>query len=145
MFLNNVFQLCMSRVDQSGEQQDLVDVDFDFFNFEEIDFKAISLLCRQLFSHDAKDFDFGKVADFLIADNALGSTVKCDGEQSDPYAFCACLDLAKYADVGFVLQSLSPSIVPNSQIHSMKPFHPFVNTSSPKYRAILKPLQSRNY
>lgn len=121
-------------------QNELVDVDFDFFNFEEIDFKAISLLFRQLFSHDAKDFDFGKVADFLIADNALGSTVKCDGEQSDPYAFCACLDLATHANVSFMLRK--KVYRPSSQklmgqdmhraYHSMKPLHPLENTSWPR-------------
>lgn len=78
----------------------MLDVDFDFFNFSEIDFKALSLLMRQLLSHDAKMFEFGSVADFLIADNALGSTVKCDGQESDPYAFCTVLDLSKHAQVG---------------------------------------------
>lgn len=84
---------------QMSTQSELVDVDFDFFNFCDIDFKALGLLLRQLFSHDASEFDFSGLSDFLIADNALGSTVKTDGEQSDPYAFCAMINLAEHAEV----------------------------------------------
>jgi hypothetical protein len=76
----------MSESEDEGLQE-VVDVDFDFYDLVEDDFHALSNLLKQLLSHDAKDFDVSGIADCLIHQK-LGSTVKCDGLASAAYAFC---------------------------------------------------------
>ena len=84
---------CILRL-QAAETFDFqVDVDFDFFDLAAIDYHSIGLLLRQLLSHDAPDFDISALTNAILEQN-LGSTVKCDGQESDPLAFCTALNLA---------------------------------------------------
>lgn len=78
--------------DEEMPTPDLVDVDFDFYNFNSIDYTSLGLLLRQLFSHDALQVDVPALTAFII-ETSFGSTVKCDGEESDPYAFCTAINL----------------------------------------------------
>ena len=75
-------------------------VDFDFFDLRPIDRQAIRNLLQQLLSHDASAVDLGGLADVMIErEEAIGSTVKCDGAESDPYAFCSLVNPAAQRDV----------------------------------------------
>ncbi|ORY85650.1 BCP1 family, partial [Protomyces lactucae-debilis] len=71
---------------------DMIDVDFEFFDLAPIDFHALNTLLKQLMGPDAIKFELGALADLLLA-NKIGSTVKVDGEESDPYAFLTVLNL----------------------------------------------------
>lgn len=106
-------------------------MDFEFFNFEPIDYKSVSNLLRQLLTHDADLFHIGALADFLVQDdNVLGSTVKCDDE-GDPYAFCTLIDLASHATVcPWSLALLRSAADPG--LRSIQPFPPFWPTCSLK-------------
>lgn len=84
--------------DTEMETPDLVDVDFDFYDFKEIDYHSLGLLLRQLFSHDAGEFDIAALTNFMI-EHKFGSTIKCDGEESDPYAFCTAVNLNTQQEV----------------------------------------------
>ncbi|KAI6137332.1 p21-C-terminal region-binding protein-domain-containing protein [Pisolithus sp. B1] len=71
-----------------------VDVDFDFFNLNaEVDYHAINRLLIQLFGADAEGLHTGTLADLILsaADSGVGSTIKTDGEESDPCAFLTVL------------------------------------------------------
>lgn len=51
---------------------------------------------RQLFDVDNELFDLSELADLILAQPLLGSTVKCEGNESDPYAFLTVLNLHQH-------------------------------------------------
>lgn len=71
----------------------MLDVSFDFFDPQPHDYHSIKLLLSQLMSHDAKDLDMGGVADLVLEQKLVGSTVKTDGAEGDPYAVLTVLNL----------------------------------------------------
>lgn len=71
----------------------MIEVDFDFFNPTEIDFHSIKLLLTQLLSHDSINLDLGSISDLIISQSNIGSVVKTDGEESDPFAILSVLNL----------------------------------------------------
>ncbi|ODV90951.1 hypothetical protein CANCADRAFT_11320, partial [Tortispora caseinolytica NRRL Y-17796] len=79
---------------EDEHEQEIVNVDFDFFDTKEIDFEAIQNLLRQLFNVDGPLFDLTSLADIIIKQN-IGSSVKCDGEDSDPFAFLSVVSLKR--------------------------------------------------
>ncbi|KAF7730572.1 Mss4p nuclear export [Apophysomyces ossiformis] len=84
----------VSSSDESdGAPQDIVDVDFDFYNPEEIDFHALKRLLSQLFSSDSELINISDIVDILIEENHVGTTVKVDGQESDPYAILSVINL----------------------------------------------------
>ncbi|ORX99784.1 hypothetical protein K493DRAFT_257000 [Basidiobolus meristosporus CBS 931.73] len=80
-----------------GDDMDVVDVDFDFFDPKEIDFHAIKNLLKQLFGADHELVNLSELADLIIGQPLLGSTVKVDGE-GDPYAFMSILNMQVHKD-----------------------------------------------
>ncbi|KAG6329125.1 hypothetical protein ID866_9964 [Astraeus odoratus] len=81
--------------DESDEETPaLVDVDFDFFGLNaDADYHALNRLLIQLFGADSEALQTGKIADLVlsVADTGVGSTIKTDGEDSDPCAFLTVL------------------------------------------------------
>ena len=55
-------------------------------------------LLRQLFDVDAQLLDISGLTDLILKQPLLGSTVKCDGNESDPYAFLTVLNLREHGD-----------------------------------------------
>ncbi|KAJ3038325.1 Mss4p nuclear export [Rhizophlyctis rosea] len=84
--------------DSDGEEEEdldktTVDVDFDFFDPKPIDFHGLKSLLKQTFSNDAENMDISGLADLIIAQEAVGTMVKCDGKESDPYAVLTVVNL----------------------------------------------------
>lgn len=77
----------------SDSEEDIVNVDFDYFNFREIDFHSTKNLLRQLLGPDNIQFDLSSLTDLVISQTSLGSTIKTDGEESDPLAILTAIDL----------------------------------------------------
>jgi hypothetical protein len=73
--------------------QSLIDVDFEFFDPKGIDFLAIKRLLVQLFQLDAEQLLLDQLAELILSQPLLGTTVKTDGIDSDPYAFLTVLNL----------------------------------------------------
>lgn len=83
----------------SCQDFDLVNVEFEFFNFDpEIDFHGVKSLLRQLLDVDAPLFDISGLADLILAQHTIGSTVKVDDKGNDAYAFLTCLNLREHRD-----------------------------------------------
>ncbi|KAH8808871.1 p21-C-terminal region-binding protein-domain-containing protein [Xylogone sp. PMI_703] len=83
----------------SDEDMDIVNVDFEWFNFDsEIDFHGVKSLLRQLLDVDAQLFDISALTDLIISQNSIGSTVKVDGKETDPYAFLTVLNLHEHRE-----------------------------------------------
>ncbi|KAL0075942.1 p21-C-terminal region-binding protein-domain-containing protein [Phycomyces blakesleeanus] len=76
-----------------GLPDDIVNVDFDFFNPEPVDFHALKRLLGQLFSSDAELINLSDIVDIIIEENHVGTTVKVDGQESDPYAILSVINL----------------------------------------------------
>ncbi|KAI7523864.1 hypothetical protein KC331_g18428, partial [Hortaea werneckii] len=81
----------------SEEEEDdasIINIDFEWFDPRpEIDFHGLKMLLRQLFDVDNDLFDLSELTDMILAQPLLGSTVKCEGEESDPYAFLTVLNM----------------------------------------------------
>ncbi|KZT08998.1 uncharacterized protein LAESUDRAFT_742221 [Laetiporus sulphureus 93-53] len=84
-------------VDSDGDnasERSLVNVDFDFFDPNpEIDYLALKRLAAQLFQADSEQLHLNDLADLILSQPLVGTTVKCDGRESDPYAFLTVLNM----------------------------------------------------
>ncbi|KAL2849047.1 p21-C-terminal region-binding protein-domain-containing protein [Aspergillus pseudodeflectus] len=119
--------------ESSDEDMDMVNVDFEWFDPQEIDFHGLKNLLRQLFDVDAQDFELSAIADMIITQGLLGSTVKVDGKDSDPYAFLTVLNLQEHNDKPAIktlttyLQrkaKANPSLEPLANLLSQTPIPP---------------------
>ncbi|KAI0308531.1 p21-C-terminal region-binding protein-domain-containing protein, partial [Amylostereum chailletii] len=80
--------------DDDGNQINLVNVDFDFFDPNpDVDFLALKRLLLQLFQADAEHLFPHDLADLVLSQPHVGSTVKTDGKESDPYAILTVLNM----------------------------------------------------
>lgn len=113
---------------------DIVNVDFEWFDPQPaVDFHGLKNLLRQLFDADAQDFDISALADLILSQPLLGSTVKVDGNESDPYAFLTVLNLQEHKDKPVIQQLTSyvqrkassvPSLAPLATLLSQTPVPP---------------------
>ncbi|KAJ5101883.1 hypothetical protein NUU61_004105 [Penicillium alfredii] len=77
----------------------MVNVDFEWFDPQPaVDFHGLKNLLRQLLDADSQIFDMSALADLILSQPLLGSTVKVDGNESDPYAFLSVLNLQEHKD-----------------------------------------------
>lgn len=77
----------------------MVNVDFEWFNFApDIDFHGTKSLLRQLLDVDATLFDISGLADLILSQPTIGSTVKVDGKETDAYAFLTALNLHEHRE-----------------------------------------------
>lgn len=81
----------------------MLDVEFEWFDPQpEHDFHGLKTLLRQLLDVDAQSFDLSALADLILAQPLLGSTVKVDGNETDPYAFLTVVNLHEHKVLRFV-------------------------------------------
>lgn len=72
----------------------MVNVDFEWFDPQPaVDFHGFKTLLRQLLDVDAQLFNLSELTDLILSQPTLGSTVKVDGNETDPYAFLTVLNL----------------------------------------------------
>ncbi|EER26977.1 hypothetical protein CPC735_023130 [Coccidioides posadasii C735 delta SOWgp] len=82
------------------EDTEIVNVEFEWFDPQPaVDFHGLKVLLRQLFDSDAQLFDLSALTDLILSQPLLGSTVKVDGNETDPYAFLTVLNLHQHRDV----------------------------------------------
>ena len=75
----------------------MLDVEFEWFDPQpEHDYHGIKTLLRQLFDADAHLFDLSALTNLILAQPLLGSTVKVEGNETDPYAFLTVLNLYEH-------------------------------------------------
>ncbi|KAF4636282.1 hypothetical protein G7Y89_g1796 [Cudoniella acicularis] len=89
------------EADDSGSDDDvdMVNVDFEWFNFKpDIDFHGLKSLLRQLFDVDAQLFNLSALANLILSQPTIGSTVKVDGEDTDAYAFLTVLNVHEHRE-----------------------------------------------
>lgn len=75
----------------------MVNVDFEWFDPQPaVDFHGLKTLLRQLLDADEQLFDISALADLILSQPLLGSTVKVDGNETDPYAFLSVINLKEH-------------------------------------------------
>ncbi|KAG1839639.1 p21-C-terminal region-binding protein-domain-containing protein [Suillus subalutaceus] len=88
--------------DSDSDSEDtptFIDVDFDFFSFNATnDYHAIKRLLDQLFGVDAEGLSTHALADLVLSQPDIGTTIKTDGEESSPYAFLSVLNIGVHND-----------------------------------------------
>lgn len=76
---------------------ELINVEFEWFDPKaDVDFHGLKTLLRQLLDNDAQLFDMSALADLILSQPLLGSTVKVDGIETDPYAFLSVLNISEH-------------------------------------------------
>lgn len=79
------------------QDYDEIRQEFEFFDPQSPwDFEGFKRLLRQLFDADATCFHLGAIADLILAQPLLGSTIKTEGNESDPHAFLTILNLQQH-------------------------------------------------
>lgn len=101
--------------DSGDEDEDIVNVDFDFFSPKEIDFHSTKNLLRQLFGPDSILFDLSTLSDLIISQSDLGSTIKTDGENSDPLAILTAINLKDQSKAQSVKKGLIDYFIQKTQ------------------------------
>ncbi|CAA21060.2 nuclear export chaperone [Schizosaccharomyces pombe] len=86
---------------------DFINVDFEFFDPQPIDFHAFKNLLKQLLGYDHTNVNLSALADLILSQPLLGSTVKVDGNNSDPYAMLSVINLNTRRDEPVIKQLTS--------------------------------------
>ncbi|KAI6046977.1 p21-C-terminal region-binding protein-domain-containing protein [Pisolithus marmoratus] len=103
------------------------DADYDNSD-EEVDYHAIKRMLIQLFGADAEGLHTGRLADLILsaADSGVGTTIKTDGEDSDPCAFLTVLSCNAHRDhpamkavMEYVLSKTSADLAFHSTLSSL--------------------------
>ncbi|KAF2425509.1 hypothetical protein EJ08DRAFT_700315 [Tothia fuscella] len=118
--------------ESSDEDMDMVDVDFEWFDPQpEVDFHGLKTLCRQLFDIDAQLFDLSALVDLILSQPLLGSTVKVDGNETDPYAFLTVLNLHVHREVSVIKTLTSYLLSKSTTTPSLSALTPLLSPESP--------------
>lgn len=73
-------------------------MDFEWFNFDPIDFHGVKALLKQVLDVDNTLFDISALADLILSQPTIGSTVKVDGKETDPYAMMTAINLQEHRE-----------------------------------------------
>ncbi|KAK4954302.1 Mss4p nuclear export [Elasticomyces elasticus] len=119
--------------EDSGSDDDasILNVDFEWFDPQPaVDFHGFKTLLRQLFDADNQLFDLSALADLILSQPTLGSTVKCDGNESDPYAFLTVLNLHQHRDVPVIKELTRYLVEKATSIDSLKSLQGLLGSDS---------------
>ncbi|KAH3682883.1 hypothetical protein WICPIJ_006139 [Wickerhamomyces pijperi] len=90
--------------DQEEAEQsegEIINIDFDFFDInKEIDFHSLKNLARQLIGEDSKKLNLSALTDLIL--ESPTTTIKTDGNDSDPYAFLAPLSFKELKNTDYM-------------------------------------------
>ncbi|PHH76806.1 hypothetical protein CDD82_3796 [Ophiocordyceps australis] len=120
--------------DGSADDEDfnMVDVEFEWFNFDpDIDFHGVKSLLRQLLDVDASLFDMSALANLVLSQPTIGSTVKVDGKATDAYAMLTVLNTLEHRDEASMKPVLEYLVEKASSTDSLSAVAHLINAGSP--------------
>lgn len=86
-------ELQEEEIIQDGDD-DMINIDFDFYNLNpNIDFHATKNFLRQLFQDDSIFFPLSEVADLILKEGNVGTTIKAGGTETDPFSIISVLSI----------------------------------------------------
>lgn len=124
---------------QQGEEgEEIINVDFDYFDLNpDVDFHATKNFLRQLFGDDASLFDISSLADLVLTKNSVGTTIKTEGTESDPFAVLSVINLTENINkpciktlVDYVIQKTSKDMEFNLMLRKLLPTDQKANDSA---------------
>ncbi|CAG8445786.1 14597_t:CDS:2 [Ambispora leptoticha] len=104
--------------DESDEDNEfkILNVDAEFFDPQPSDFLAIKNLLTQLFSADSVLFNLSELTELIINQPLLGTTVKLEGSESDPFALLTVLNVNVHQSkpcmktlINYILEKTDPN------------------------------------
>ena len=89
---------------EASETEKEIAVDFEFFNMSEIDFHSVKQFLMVAFGATGHSINISEMATLITEECAdhVGTTLKTDGEQSDPLAITTCIPLALASSKAFL-------------------------------------------
>lgn len=110
----------------------MVDVEFEWFNFDpEVDFHGTKSLLRQLFDVDASLFNISAMADLILSQPTIGSTVKVDGKATDAYALLTALNTSEHREKEAMKQLLTYLADKTQKSESLAPVAELLRANKP--------------
>ncbi|KAF9074037.1 p21-C-terminal region-binding protein-domain-containing protein [Rhodocollybia butyracea] len=111
----------------SDSDVSIIDVDFDFCSINSsIDYQAIKRLLVQLFQRDADLFHLHELTELILSQPHIGTTVKTDGQESDPYALLTVVNMHAHQDnpsikalVAYFIQKSSSDAVLHASLQNL--------------------------
>lgn len=97
--------------DDGEAAEEIVNIDFDFFNGNPIDFHALKNLMRQLLGpQESSRVQISQLADLIL--ESPTTTIKTDGEESDPYCFLSFVNYKEHRDSDYAryLHKVDPKL-----------------------------------
>jgi protein BCP1 len=96
----------------------MINVEFEWFNMKpDIDFHGLKSLLRQLFDVDSQLIDLSALTELILSQPTIGSTVKVDGEETDPYAFLTVLNMREHRE-NPAIKAIGSYLIEKSKINS---------------------------
>ncbi|OHE94735.1 hypothetical protein CORC01_09952 [Colletotrichum orchidophilum] len=130
----------VKMADESSDDEDfdVVNVDFEWFNFDpEVDFQGTKTLLRQLLDVDSTLFNISGLADLILSQPTIGSTVKVDGKENDAYALMTALNIQEHSQKP-AMAELAKYIIDKSQTNAALAAIPqVINNSSAQVGLVL--------
>lgn len=84
----------LQQEEMIDEGDEIVNIDFDFYNLNpNVDFHATKNFLRQLFQDDSILFPLSELADLILQEGHIGTTIKTDGPESDPFSILSIIDI----------------------------------------------------
>ncbi|KAG0001980.1 Mss4p nuclear export [Entomortierella chlamydospora] len=79
-----------------GDLEDIINVDFEFFDPKEDDFHAVKNLLGQYFASDSILFGLSELSELIVSQPNVGTTIKVNGADSDPYSILTVLNMNQH-------------------------------------------------
>jgi protein BCP1 len=115
----------------SDDDEDMLNVDFEWFDPQPaVDFHGLKTLLRQLFDVDNQLFDLSELADMILAQPTLGSTVKCEGNESDPFAFLTVLNMHQHREKAVIKELTKYLLSKTKDVDSLRQLENLLSPSS---------------
>lgn len=86
---------------ENEEINEIIDVDFEFFDPQPQDFHGYKILLKQTFGNDHESVNLSDLADLVLSQPLLGSSVKVQSEdckKEDPYAMLSVINMQEHKD-----------------------------------------------
>lgn len=94
---------------------DIVNVDFEFFDPQPQDFHGLRTLIRQLLSADSTMVNISSLVDLILSQPTIGSTVKTEGHEGDPFGFLTVLNANEHVNNNEGMKGLLEYLVKKSK------------------------------
>ncbi|KAF8417075.1 protein bcp1 [Tirmania nivea] len=104
--------------DSDSDDFDEFPVDFEMFDPQPAhDFHGLKILIRQLLDIDSTLFDTSALADLVLSQPLVGTTIKVDTNESDPYAFLTVLNVNLHRKTNPAMETLVKYILEKSKVN----------------------------